>query len=55
MLCRIDGMSESDEILQEDLEAAGQAFDVLAAEGWEGWERRQREAVECQRGGQEID
>jgi len=48
-------MSEADSILPEDLEAAGHAFDVLAAEGWEGWERRQREAVECQRGGQEID
>ncbi len=38
--------SEADDILPEDLEAAGQAYDVMAAEGWDGWERRQNEAVE---------
>jgi hypothetical protein len=38
-------MLEADEISDEDLEAAGYMYDVLAAEGWEGWLRRNEEAM----------
>lgn len=36
---------EADEISPEDLEAAGRAHDILEAEGWEGWARRNEEAA----------
>jgi hypothetical protein len=42
----IKTICEADDILLEDLEAAGRAYDVLAYEGWTCWERRQNKAVE---------
>jgi len=36
---------EADEISLEELEAAGEMFDILASEGWAGWKKRQEEAL----------
>lgn len=37
--------TEAEEISPEDLEATGRAHDILEAEGWEGWVKRNQEAV----------
>jgi len=36
---------EADEISDEELEAAGHAHDILASEGWGGWEARELAAM----------
>jgi len=36
---------EADEISDEELEAAGHAHDILASEGWGGWEARELAAL----------
>jgi hypothetical protein len=36
---------EADEISLEELEAAGEMYDILASEGWAGWKKRQEEAL----------
>jgi hypothetical protein len=37
-------IDEADEIPLEELEAAGEMYDILASEGWAGWKKRQEEA-----------
>ena len=36
---------EAEEIPLEELEAAGEMYDILASEGWAGWKKRQEEAL----------
>lgn len=46
---------EKENLTDEELEAAGFMYDVLAKEGWTGWIKRNQEALKDMRGKDRLD